>query len=143
MLYTYTVLRVVCTINILYFIYAIVIGRSENDHILGKAPEPIPNSEAKPVQARLVLPWGTRWESRVSFSFLVPGFGIPGSMPMVFYVLIYIIFFKCRFTLHLCTVVLVLPYGHTGTRYEGFNNLPNFSTVPVWYIILLARTLGH
>ena len=48
----------------------------ENDHILGKAPEPIPNSEAKPVQARLVLPWGTRWESRVSFSFLVPGSGI-------------------------------------------------------------------
>ena len=41
----------------------------ENDHRLHKAPEPIPNSEAKLLLAHLVLPWGTRWESWVLFSF--------------------------------------------------------------------------
>ena len=41
----------------------------EIDHRLRKAPKPIPNFEAKPLLARLVLPWGTRWESRVLISF--------------------------------------------------------------------------
>ena len=40
----------------------------EIDHRLRKAPKPIPNFEAKPLLARLVLPWGTRWESRVLIS---------------------------------------------------------------------------
>ena len=48
----------------------------ENDHRLHKAPEPIPNSEAKLLLAHLVLPWGTRWESWVLFS-LFCGFKKP------------------------------------------------------------------
>ena len=51
------------------FIYVSRPSALENDHRLHKLPEPIPNSEVKLLLARLVLPWGTRWESRVLFSF--------------------------------------------------------------------------
>ena len=50
------------------FIYQLLTCLLENDHRLHKLPEPIPNSEVKLLLARLVLPWGTRWESRVLFS---------------------------------------------------------------------------
>ena len=50
------------------FIYQLLTCLPENDHRLHKLPEPIPNSEVKLLLARLVLPWGTRWESRVLFS---------------------------------------------------------------------------
>ena len=48
--------------------YEISSNLFEIDHRLRKAPKPIPNFEAKPLLARLVLPWGTRWESRVLIS---------------------------------------------------------------------------
>ena len=49
-----------------------------------KLPEPIPNSEVKLLLARLVLPWGTRWESRVLFSFCGPP-SVPLSLSLFFY----------------------------------------------------------
>ena len=45
--------------------YVRLVLRIVNDHRLCTAPKPIPNFEAKSLLARLVLPWGTRWESRV------------------------------------------------------------------------------
>jgi hypothetical protein len=54
---------------IYYYLYRLSTICSEIDHRLRKAPKPIPNFEAKPLLARLVLPWGTRWESRVLISF--------------------------------------------------------------------------
>ena len=45
------------------------------DHTLGNAPHPVPNCEAKPQWAHLVLGWGTTREScgvvRVLFVFLI------------------------------------------------------------------------
>ena len=59
------------------YMYGISSTLLEIDHRLRKAPKPIPNFEAKPLLARLVLPWGTRWESRVLISFFFALFLLP------------------------------------------------------------------
>ena len=65
-----------------FYKYTIISFFLEIDHRLCKAPKPIPNFEAKSLLARLVLPWGTRWESRVLISIL---FFCPPSPPFPFF----------------------------------------------------------
>ena len=58
-----------------------------SDHLKSKAPHPIPHWEVKPLQAWLVLSWGTRREVHVLLTFLqlfftfCPPVGVPFYAP--------------------------------------------------------------
>ena len=58
-------------IIIIWYIYKKFLLSSVSDHLKSKAPHPIPHWEVKPLQAWLVLSWGTRREVHVLLTFLL------------------------------------------------------------------------